>query len=122
MVAVALFINSKYGFRSEPSLLTDGVLRFPAMTRSELMARLHNQYSQLTRQDIDDAVRTILDAIANQIAENGRVEIRGFGSFSVHTLPPRMGRNPKTGDQVSVPVRRVPHFKSGVELRKRINR
>lgn len=91
------------------------------MTRSDLIARLNNRFSQLTRQDVDQSVRTILDAIANQIAQNSRVEVRGFGSFNLHIRPPRLGRNPKTGEQVPVPEKRVPHFKPGVELRNRVN-
>lgn len=68
------------------------------------------------------SVKAILDMIANHLIGNGRVEIRGFGSFSLHTRPPRLGRNPKTGLRVSVPEKRVPHFKPGVELRERVNR
>jgi integration host factor subunit beta len=91
------------------------------MTRSELIERLAIHFAQLTRTDIDLAVKNILGAISSHLAQGGRVEIRGFGSFSLHSRPPRLGRNPKTGEPVKVPKKYVPHFKSGVELRERVN-
>ena len=92
------------------------------MTRSELIAKLASQFPQLTRQDADLSVTVLLETISDHLASGGRVEIRGFGSFSVHMRPARLGRNPKTGERVRVPEKRAPHFKSGVELRERINR
>lgn len=92
------------------------------MTRSELIAKLASRFPQLTRQDADLSVKVLLEAISDHLAGGGRVEIRGFGSFGVHNRPARLGRNPKTGERVRVPEKRAPHFKSGVELRERINR
>ena len=92
------------------------------MTRSELIAALAARFPSLTQADIEVSVKTILDRISSQLAAGDRVEVRGFGSFSVHVRPPRLGRNPKTGEKVPVPEKRVPHFKAGVELRARVNR
>ena len=92
-----------------------------SMTKSELIARLAARYPQLVAKDADYAVKTILDAIAQSLSEGQRIEIRGFGSFSLHYRPPRMGRNPKTGDSVALPGKHVPHFKPGKELRERVN-
>lgn len=91
------------------------------MTRSELISRLASRFPQLTQQDANDSVIAILEAISEKLAAGGRVEIRGFGSFSVHGRPPRVGRNPKTGEKVLVPAKYVPHFKPGVEMRERVN-
>lgn len=91
------------------------------MTRSELIARLAERYTQLVAKDADYAVKTILDAMAEALAEGQRIEIRGFGSFSLSGRPPRIGRNPKSGDKVMVPEKRVPHFKPGKELRERVD-
>lgn len=91
------------------------------MTRSELIAKLSSRFPGLVEQDSESAVKIILDAICRTLANGGRVEVRGFGSFSVHVRPPRRGRNPKTGEKVDVPVKAVPHFKPGVELRERVN-
>jgi len=87
------------------------------MTRSELIANLALRFPQLVRPDAEQAVGEILDAIARTLAEGDRVEIRGFGSFALNYRPPRLGRNPKTGEQVPVPEKYVPHFKPGKELR-----
>lgn len=92
------------------------------MTKSELIARIAERFPQLTTNDSSDAVTTILSEISARLASpGGRVEVRGFGSFSVHIRPPRRGRNPKTGESVSVPQKAVPHFKAGVELRQRVS-
>lgn len=91
------------------------------MTKSELINRLASKLPHLNRADTDILVNTILQAITEQLASGGRVEIRGFGSFKVNTRPPRIGRNPKTGEKVHVPAKAVPHFKSGVEMRERIS-
>lgn len=91
------------------------------MTRSELIERLSRHYPSLTGADISASVSVILDAIATTLAKGGRAEIRGFGSFGLGHRPPRIGRNPKTGVEVSVPAKIVPHFKPGLELRKRVN-
>jgi integration host factor subunit beta len=93
----------------------------PAMTKSELIGRLAERYGQLVAKDAEFAVKTILDAMSKTLADGNRVEIRGFGSFHVSERPPRMGRNPKSGEKVLVPGKRVPHFKPGKELRERVD-
>ena len=97
----------------------DGQL--PAMTKSELIARLAERYSQLVAKDAEFAVKTILDAMAGTLASGDRIEIRGFGSFALSHRPPRVGRNPKSGEKVLVPEKRVPHFKPGKALRERVD-
>jgi integration host factor subunit beta len=96
-----------------PRVLADGT----AMTRSDLVNRLAERFSQLTQRDAEFAVKTILDAMSDALARGHRIEIRGFGSFSISRRPPRIGRNPRSGAQVTVPEKRVPHFKSGKALR-----
>lgn len=91
------------------------------MTKSELIARLAERYPQLIAKDADFAVNTILDAMTQSLAVGQRIEIRGFGSFALNTRPPRVGRNPKSGEKVLVPEKRVPHFKAGKELRERVD-
>src|SRR6478735_3092538 len=91
------------------------------MTKSELIARLAERYPQLVAKDADYAVKTILDAMSNALSIGQRIEIRGFGSFALNTRPPRVGRNPKSGEKVLVPEKRVPHFKAGKELRERVD-
>src|SRR5271169_941637 len=91
------------------------------MTRSDLIFRLAAKHSNLNAVDMGLVVNTILDSMAIHLAQGGRIEIRGFGSFSVHVRPPKIGRNPKTGEKVKVPEKHVPHFKPGVELRERVN-
>ena len=91
------------------------------MTKSELIACLAERYPQLVAKDAEFAVNTILEAIATAISVGQRIEIRGFGSFSLNNRPPRMGRNPKSGDKVMVPEKRAPHFKPGKELRERVD-
>ena len=90
------------------------------MTKSELIERLVDQYDDLTQRDVELAVRLLLDRMIDHMAEGGRVEIRGFGSFSVHHRPARHGRNPKTGESVEIPPKYVSHFKPGKELRERV--
>lgn len=92
------------------------------MTGSELIQRLASKYKDLGISDIDAIVRTILLSIGDHLAKDGRVEVRGFGSFQNHIKPPKNGRNPKTGELVKVPAKRRPHFKPGKELRDRVNR
>ncbi|CAG9932542.1 integration host factor subunit beta [Candidatus Nitrotoga arctica] len=91
------------------------------MTRSDLIAKLAERYPQLLAKDADLAVKVILDAMAETLARGGRIEIRGFGSFALNYRPPRIGRNPKSGDKVQVPAKYVPHFKAGKELRERVD-
>lgn len=87
------------------------------MTRSELVEALATRFPQLVAADAEIAVNHILGAIKQTLAQGHRVEIRGFGSFSLNYRPPRVGRNPKTGEKVSVPGRYSPHFRAGKELR-----
>lgn len=91
------------------------------MTKSELIEALAASYPQLAVRDMDLAVKTMLDAMTDALAQGQRIEIRGFGSFSLSQRAPRVGRNPKTGEQVEVPGKRVPHFKAGKELRERVD-
>ena len=90
------------------------------MTKSELIAQLAERFPQLVAKDADLAVKMILDAMSEALVRGDRIEIRGFGSFSLNYRPPRMGRNPKSGESVHVPGKYVPHFKSGKELRDRV--
>ena len=92
------------------------------MTKSDLIARLAERFPQLVAKDADFAVKMILDAMSEALAKGDRIEIRGFGSFALNYRPPRVGRNPKSGDKVSVPEKWVPHFKAGKELRERVDR
>ena len=87
------------------------------MTRSELVERLAARMGQLTLRDAEQAVKTIFDAMAASLAKGHRIEIRGFGSFSVNHRRPRVGRNPRSGESVLVPEKRVAHFKPGKILR-----
>jgi len=91
------------------------------MTRSDLISRLAERYPQLLAKDTELAVKVILDAMSDTLAQGGRIEIRGFGSFALNYRPPRTGRNPKTGEKVQVPAKYVPHFKAGKELRERVD-
>jgi integration host factor subunit beta len=91
------------------------------MTRSELISALALRFPKLVAKDAEVSVREILDAIANSLARGGRVEIRGFGSFAATYRAPRRGRNPRTGEMVSIPGRFAPHFRAGKELRARID-
>lgn len=87
------------------------------MTRSELVTALALRFPQLVQQDADLAVKEILTAISASLAQGGRTEIRGFGTFALNYRQPRLGRNPKTGEKVAVTGKFVPHFKAGKELR-----
>jgi integration host factor subunit beta len=91
------------------------------MTKSELIEKLAASQSQLTAKDMELAVKMILDHRSDALARGERIEIRGFGSFSLHYRAPRLGRNPKSGAPVSLPGKYVPHFKPGKELRDRVN-
>ena len=91
------------------------------MTKSELIATLAGRYPQLAVRDTDIAVKTMLEAMTQALASGQRIEIRGFGSFSLSMRSPRVGRNPKSGEKVMVPGKQVPHFKAGKELRERVD-
>ena len=91
------------------------------MTRSDLVEELANRFSQLTHRDAEHGVKTILDAVSDALVRGHRIEIRGFGSFSITHRPPRMGRNPRSGESVAIPEKRVPHFKPGKALREAVD-
>ncbi len=91
------------------------------MTKSELIERIAARQSQLSQKDVEQAVKTMLEHMSNSLSTGERIEIRGFGSFSLHYRAPRTGRNPKTGQAVALTGKYVPHFKPGKELRDRVN-
>ena len=91
------------------------------MTKSELIEILSRRQPHLKADDVDLAVKSLLEMMGGALAHGERIEIRGFGSFSLHYRPPRLGRNPKTGDSVALPAKHVPHFKPGKELRERVS-
>lgn len=91
------------------------------MTKSELIDRLVQRQTHMSQKDVELAVKLILNNMVKELSERGRIEIRGFGSFSVHDRPARRGRNPKTGAPVDIPRKYVPHFKPGKELRQRVD-
>ncbi|MBV9994895.1 MAG: integration host factor subunit beta [Caulobacteraceae bacterium] len=91
------------------------------MIKSELIAALAGENPHLTQKDIERVVGVILERIIGSLEDGGRVELRGFGAFSVRSRPARAGRNPRTGEAVDVQAKNVPFFKSGKELRARLN-
>ena len=91
------------------------------MIRSELLQELHKDNPDLRAEEIEQVVDVFFDEIAQRLAEGGRVELRGFGAFSTRERDARVGRNPRTGEAVNVPAKRVPYFKAGKEIRKRLN-
>jgi len=91
------------------------------MTRSDLVEELAARFSQLTHRDAEFAVKTLLDAMGEALVRGHRIELRGFGSFSINRRPPRMGRNPRSGESVAIPEKRVPHFKPGKALREAVD-
>jgi len=91
------------------------------MTKSELIERIAERQLQLSTKDVELAVKCVIDQMVDGLAAGERIEIRGFGSFCLHFRKPRLGRNPKTGEQVALDGKYVPHFKPGKELRERVN-
>lgn len=91
------------------------------MTRSDLVEALAARFGQLTHRDAEFAVKAILDAMGDALVKGHRIEIRGFGSFSVNHRSPRIGRNPRSGESVMIPEKRVPHFKPGKALREQVD-
>jgi integration host factor subunit beta len=91
------------------------------VTKSELIERIVDRQGQLSVRDVELAIKTMLDHMAQALAAGERIEIRGFGSFSLHYRSPRVGRNPKTGESVELEGKFVPHFKPGKELRESVN-
>jgi integration host factor subunit beta len=92
-----------------------------SMTKSELIELIAAKQSHLPAKDVELAVKQILEIMSDALAQGQRIEIRGFGSFSLHFRPPRQGRNPKTGETVALAGKYVPHFKPGKDLRERVN-
>ena len=91
------------------------------MTKSELIDRLAARFPHLVLKDSELAVKLILDALTQALTRNDRIEIRGFGSFALNYRPPRIGRNPKSGETVPVPAKYAPHFKAGKAMRERVD-
>ncbi len=91
------------------------------MTKSELIEAIAKEQSQLAYRDVELAIKCMLEQMSQALSSGERIEIRGFGSFSLHYRPPRIGRNPKTGEAVALAGKYVPHFKPGKELRVRVD-
>jgi integration host factor subunit beta len=91
------------------------------MTKSELIELITAKQQHLPAKDVELAVKQLLEIMGDALAAGERIEIRGFGSFSLHFRPPRQGRNPKTGEAVALAGKYVPHFKPGKDLRDRVN-
>ncbi len=91
------------------------------MTKSELIERITERQSHLSARDVELAVKTVLEHMSEALSDGGRIEVRGFGSFSLHYRSARQGRNPKTGEAVLLDGKYVPHFKPGKELRESVN-
>ncbi|RUO31712.1 integration host factor subunit beta [Aliidiomarina sedimenti] len=91
------------------------------MTKSELIEQLADKQPHLSPRDVERSVKEVLESLIHALSNGDRVEVRGFGSFSLHYREPRMGRNPKTGDKVQLDGKYVPHFKPGKALRDRVN-
>jgi integration host factor subunit beta len=91
------------------------------MTRSQLILRLAQQHPYLVHDEVERIVKTIFETIEAALVRGERVELRGFGIFTVKEYAPRVGRNPRTGETVQVPAKRRPYFKTGIELRRRLN-
>lgn len=96
-------------------------VRGDVMTKSELIERIAMRQVQLSTKDVELAVKCVIDQMVDGLAAGERIEIRGFGSFSLHYRAPRVGRNPKTGEKVNLAGKHVPHFKPGKEMRDRVN-
>ncbi len=91
------------------------------MTKSELIEIIARRQPQLSTRDVELSVKTLIEQMSRTLAQGGRIEIRGFGSFSLHYRAPRIGRNPRTGEKVGLAGKYVPHFKPGKDLRYRVN-
>ncbi len=91
------------------------------MTKSELIEKLAEQHDHISVKDVEVSIKSIIDNMAESLSSGDRIEIRGFGSFSLHYRAPRIGRNPKSGESVELGAKYVPHFKPGKELRERVD-
>ena len=92
-----------------------------SITKSALIGNISNKQRNLAHKDVELAINGLIKMMSNALSAGERIEIRGFGSFSVHYYPPRTGRNPKTGEVVNLSGKYVPHFKAGKEMRDRVN-
>lgn len=92
------------------------------ITKSELIEKIAYKQNHLQHKDIELSVKSVIEQMSHALSSGERIEIRGFGSFSLHFRPPRVGRNPKTGETVPLMGKYVPHFKPGKELRERVNK
>ena len=92
------------------------------MTKSELIERIVTHQGLLSSKDVELAIKTMLEQMSQCLATGDRIEIRGFGSFSINRRSPRMGRNPRSGESVAIPEKRVPHFKPGKALREAVDK
>jgi integration host factor subunit beta len=117
---VAVFVCSGVPHRTHPVSTCDGK-RGNAVIRSELVTKLATENPGLTARDVENIVACFFDEIVGQLAAGGRVELRGFGTFSTRARDGRTGRNPRTGDAVAIDAKRVPYFKPGKEMRDRLN-
>jgi len=97
-------------------------VKFQKMTKSELIERLASRLEHLGFHDVELSVRSIIEHMSESLSGGDRIEVRGFGSFTLHYRPPRVGRNPKTGESVPLEGKYVPHFKPGKDLRERVNK
>jgi len=91
------------------------------ITKSELIEKIAQKQGHLQHKDIELSVKSMIEQMSHALSSGERIEIRGFGSFSLHFRPPRIGRNPKSGENVTLSEKYVPHFKPGKELRERVN-
>ena len=91
------------------------------MTKSELIEKLSSKQLQLSPKEVDGAVKELIEQMSTALEQGERIEVRGFGSFTLRHRAPRIGRNPKTGESVELEGKCVPHFKPGKELRERVN-
>ena len=93
----------------------------PNMTKAQIIERVSEQVTTLTKRQAEVVVNTIFDCVRDSLKNGDKTEIRGFGSFRLRKREPRKGRNPKTGEKVAIPEKNAPHFKPGLELRSRVN-
>jgi integration host factor subunit beta len=105
----------------KPPACQAGQLEQAPMTKSELIDMLARKNNHLPYKEVESAVKMLIEQMSESLSIGRRIEIRGFGSFSLHFRPPRTGRNPKTGAPVPLSGKHVPHFKPGKELRERVN-
>ena len=99
---------------SEPEIV-------PSITKSDLIDKLSQKQRNLSPEDVETAIKELIKMMSNSLATGERIEIRGFGSFSLHYRPPRSGRNPKSGELVNIPEKYIPRFRPGKEMRDRVN-